>query len=88
MAALLFSSNDTIFRIRDPGLQGDMGRSLRRALSPLFREDKLKIVCAWCGKAMGTKAGGDGVSHGICPECLKKIRLGELIDNRRGDDVK
>lgn len=32
------------------------------------------VVCAWCGKGQGTKLGlgQSGVSHGICPECLKK----------------
>lgn len=30
------------------------------------------IVCAWCGKEMGEKE-GEGVSHSICEECLKKV---------------
>jgi hypothetical protein len=35
---------------------------------------KITILCAWCGKEMGEKPGEghEGVSHGICPECLKK----------------
>lgn len=32
----------------------------------------LKRICAWCGKDMGTKEGGDGTTHGICPECAEK----------------
>lgn len=36
-------------------------------------ETTLKIVCAWCGKDMGEKDGEgvEGVSHGICEDCLK-----------------
>ena len=32
----------------------------------------MKIVCSWCGKKMGEKDGNgvEGVSHGICEECL------------------
>jgi hypothetical protein len=29
----------------------------------------LKIVCAWCGKVMGYKEGGDGITHGMCADC-------------------
>lgn len=38
----------------------------------------IKIVCAWCGKDMGTKDGKgvEGITHGICPECLIK-QIGE-----------
>ena len=36
----------------------------------------IQIVCAWCGKPMGTKEGEAlcSVSHGICPECAQKVR--------------
>lgn len=30
------------------------------------------IVCAYCQKRIGTKEGGEGVSHGACPDCHKK----------------
>jgi len=37
---------------------------------------KMKMVCSYCGKDMGEKDGGgvEGVSHGICEECLKKLQ--------------
>jgi hypothetical protein len=28
-----------------------------------------EIVCAWCGKHLGTKPGKDETSHGLCAEC-------------------
>jgi len=36
----------------------------------------IRIVCAWCGKPMGTKPGQAdlAVSHSICPECAAKVR--------------
>ncbi len=33
--------------------------------------EKIKIVCAYCGKDLGEKEGGSGTSHGICSECFK-----------------
>ncbi len=30
-----------------------------------------KVICAWCDEDMGTKAGLDGDTHGICPRCFK-----------------
>lgn len=35
--------------------------------------DNMDILCAWCGKEMGTKPGlgVEGVSHTICQDCLK-----------------
>ncbi len=33
----------------------------------------LQKNCAWCGKDMGSIPGEQtGVTHGICPDCLKK----------------
>lgn len=39
----------------------------------------MKIICAWCDKDMGEVDGEgvEGVSHGICDECLKKIEAEE-----------
>jgi hypothetical protein len=34
----------------------------------------MKIVCSWCGGCQGTKEGGDGVTHTICPSCAEKER--------------
>jgi hypothetical protein len=44
----------------------------------------MKIVCAWCGVYIGEKDGQgiEGVSHGVCPECLK--RLQEKSDEQNG----
>ncbi len=35
----------------------------------------LTVVCAWCGKDMGSKPGRgvEGVSHGICAECEENL---------------
>jgi hypothetical protein len=35
----------------------------------------LKVVCSWCNKTMGMKdgLGVSGISHSICPKCLKEI---------------
>ena len=38
---------------------------------------KLKVICAWCGKFMGTKEGGNStkeITHSICCECSKKLK--------------
>ena len=34
----------------------------------------LTVICAWCGKDMGTKPGQGqtGITHGICDECIEK----------------
>ena len=29
--------------------------------------------CAWCNKIMGHKGTKQGITHGICPTCLKKM---------------
>ena len=35
----------------------------------------MNVVCAWCGKDMGEKNGKgvEGVSHGLCQECLAEL---------------
>jgi len=35
-------------------------------------EKKGRRVCAWCKKDLG-EFDGKGTSHGICPECKKKM---------------
>lgn len=47
----------------------------------------LKIVCAWCGKDMGSKDGEGvtGISHAICPDCKKKY-FGNNKKMARGGD--
>jgi len=37
------------------------------------RSKGLKI-CAWCQKVLGSASGLSGDTHGICPECEKKLR--------------
>jgi len=32
----------------------------------------VKIECAWCGKPLG-EGEGEGISHGICPDCKAKV---------------
>ena len=34
----------------------------------------IKVVCAWCGISLGEKdgQGAEGISHGICPECVMR----------------
>ena len=37
---------------------------------------EIPTYCAWCKKHMGGEDVGidaEGVSHGICPECAKKV---------------
>ena len=41
----------------------------------------MQIVCAWCKKVMGTKQ-GKGTTHGICPQCLAKLKQ-EIATLRR-----
>ncbi len=35
----------------------------------------MKVICAWCNKDMGEKGVKDveGISHGVCEECLAKL---------------
>ena len=35
----------------------------------------MKMICSWCGKDLGEKDGEgvEGVSHGVCEECLEKF---------------
>ncbi len=41
----------------------------------------MKRVCYWCSKHMGEKDGdnGGGVSHSICDECARRLRLDERL---------
>ena len=36
----------------------------------------MEVRCAWCGKSMGKVDGEgvEGVSHGMCEECLEKLK--------------
>ena len=33
-----------------------------------------RAVCAWCKKDMGERPDIDGITHGVCPDCLEKNR--------------
>lgn len=53
---------------------------------------KLNVICGWCKKNMGTKdtskKADDGKpSHGICPECYKKVEK-QLADLRASGALK
>jgi hypothetical protein len=39
----------------------------------------IKTLCAWCQKILVSGDDPGPISHGICPECEKKMRL-EVID--------
>lgn len=41
----------------------------------------MTIICAWCGRVLGEKQ-GEGVTHGICPDCFAKLRQ-EIVTFRR-----
>ena len=41
----------------------------------------MQIVCAWCGRVIGQKQ-GEGVTHGICPQCLARLQA-EIATLRR-----
>lgn len=47
-------------------------------------DERLKRVCAWCGKHLGgpKDAPPDRVSHGICKDCMKK-ELAEAEKRRK-----
>lgn len=48
----------------------------------------MKIVCAWCGKDMGEKDGEgiEGISHGVCEECLSKLDVEAENKTGAGDE--
>jgi hypothetical protein len=35
--------------------------------------EHIKVVCAWCDKVIKDAPEGAVVSHGICPECFRKV---------------
>ncbi len=47
----------------------------------------MKVICAWCNKDMGEKGGKDveGISHGVCEECLTKLMTEMENENSAGD---
>ena len=42
------------------------------------KKTTLTVICAWCGKDLGTKdgKGTTGITHGICKECAEKLKEG------------
>jgi DNA-directed RNA polymerase subunit RPC12/RpoP len=32
-----------------------------------------KVICSWCGTTIREGDESDGVSHGICAECRKRV---------------
>jgi len=46
-----------------------------------------QIECAWCKKHLGEQQ-GEGVSHGICPECFaQEIKNLEEIESTQALDL-
>ena len=49
------------------------------------------VICAWCGKKIGTKQEnetesiGDTITHSICPECKQKA-LAEIDNQLKGGE--
>ncbi|HUI91661.1 MAG TPA: hypothetical protein VLX68_05360 [Chitinivibrionales bacterium] len=48
----------------------------------------MKTVCAWCGKLLddsdnGRDSGGKPISHGICPDCARRLLLTQARPLRR-----
>ncbi len=48
----------------------------------------MKIVCAWCGNDVGEKDGEgiEGISHGVCEECLSKFDVKAENNIGAGDE--
>ena len=44
----------------------------------------MKIICMDCKRDLGEKAGGEGVTHGLCPECYL-IRRQEIEEMKIQD---
>ena len=51
------------------------------------RKSEIKVICAWCGKPTGEKDGKgiEGISHGLCTECLAKLRI-KCTEEESGND--
>lgn len=32
----------------------------------------MQVICAWCERVLGTKAGTSGTTHTICRDCERK----------------
>ena len=46
---------------------------------PQPRFSRMLILCAWCGRFLGTtitRAGHTGTSHGICQHCASNLMEG------------
>ena len=38
-----------------------------------MKNEKMLIICAWCGKVLVPADGAIIVSHGICKECKREV---------------
>ena len=58
-----------------------------------------EIKCAWCGKDMGTKEGGNSefalelkkkglpiISHSVCPKCKKDVEIKYGLNEKGGKE--
>lgn len=44
----------------------------------------MEVQCAWCRKGLGTKPGGDGITHGMCQECADRMLADFRVDRVKG----
>jgi hypothetical protein len=42
----------------------------------------MKRICAWCSSEMGETNTGEGITQGICDECLERLYNGEIAVGR------
>jgi hypothetical protein len=53
----------------------------------------ITVICAWCGKFIGTKdAGGldanaPRISHSICPACAKRVQSAAYLMYNTGEKI-
>ena len=55
-----------------------MTNDMRNNRGTLFKPKpgEIVVVCAWCTRKIRRKPGDGqtGISHGICPSCLQKLK--------------
>lgn len=47
---------------------------LHRLPYPPWGDQFGRVICAWCGRDLGPYS-GDGDTHTICGDCLKKMNI-------------
>lgn len=60
----------------------------RKAADTAESVTEARVECAWCGKYLGDKEiKGDGISHGMCPDCAERMIQGDKFDRETGEWV-